>query len=265
MLFILLPAYNEELSIDRLFQDLGQYLKSVGTEYKIIACDDGSTDKTYDRLVFYQQTMPVEIIRHKINRGLGETARDLFERAAELSGERDIILRLDCDNTHDPEYFGRLVAKIDEGYDVVIASRFAKGGGQKGIDRYRAFISYCATIFMRTLLPVKGLREYTCGFRAYRASLIKKAIRVYGNNFIQLMGLGFTCTLEKVVKLNLLGARFADVPFVLRYDKKKSPSKMVSSITTLGYFIMAILYHWPWGGWRSQYGRRLQDKNEHDG
>ena len=113
---------------------------------------------------------------------------------------------------------------------------------------------------MRLILPVKGLKEYTCGFRAYRASIIKKAIEFYGNHFIQLMGLGFTCTLEKIVKLNLLGARFIDVPFVLRYDKKKSSSKMVSSVTTIGYFIMAILYHWPWGGWRSQYKKRLKNK-----
>src|ERR1019366_10362422 len=88
-------------------------------------------------------------------------------------------------------------------------------------------------------------------YRAYRASLIKDAIGVYGNDFIQLKGLGFTCTLEKLVKLKLLGARFAEAPFVLRYDQKVSESKMVSSITTLGYLVMTIMYHWPWGGWRA--------------
>jgi dolichol-phosphate mannosyltransferase len=81
--------------------------------------------------------------------------------------------------------------------------------------------------------------------------MIRRAIRVFGNDFIQLKGLGFTCTLEKLVKLRMLGARFAEVPFVLRYDRKLSASKMISSVTTLGYLTMAILYHWPWGGWRT--------------
>src|SRR5262249_20864711 len=44
-----------------------------------------------------------------------------------------------------------------------------------------------------------------------------------------------------------------EVPFVLRYDQKASASKMVSSITAFGYLTMAILYHWPFGGWKSQY------------
>ena len=73
----------------------------------------------------------------------------------------------------------------------------------------------------------------------------------FGNNFIQLKGLGFTCTLEKLIKLKLIGARFGEIPFMLRYDQKQSASKMVSSVTTLGYLVMTILYHWPWGGWRT--------------
>jgi dolichol-phosphate mannosyltransferase len=50
-----------------------------------------------------------------------------------------------------------------------------------------------------------------------------------------------------------LGCRFAEVPFVLRYDQKKGGSKMVGSLTMLGYLIMGMLYWWPFGGWRSQY------------
>ena len=80
--------------------------------------------------------------------------------------------------------------------------------------------------------------------------LVSGASGFFGNNFIQLKGLGFTCTLEKIVKLKLIGARFGEVPFMLRYDQKQSDSKMVSSVTTLGYLVMTLLYHWPWGGWR---------------
>jgi dolichol-phosphate mannosyltransferase len=193
----------------------------------------------------------LEVITHRINRGLGEASRDLFERASELLEDSDVIIRMDCDGTHDPSFMHLMRKKLDEGYDVVIASRFLEGGGQKGVSAYRAFISRSANLFMKVLFPIKGVQEYSCGFRAYRAGLIRRAIRVFGNNFIQLKGLGFTCTLEKLVKLRILDARFAEIPFVLRYDRKRSPSKMVSSITTLGYLTMAVLHYWPWGGWRT--------------
>ena len=65
------------------------------------------------------------------------------------------------------------------------------------------------------------------------------------------------------MKLKLLGCRFSEVPFVLRYDQKASTSKMVSSITTLGYLIMVILYYWPFGGWRAFY-KGLARAYQHD-
>lgn len=258
MIYVVLPAYNEEHSIDSFFTAIHNKLESMDHKYKIIVCDDGSTDRTKEKLEYYSQMMPMEIISHRFNRGLGETTRDLFERVAEISNDGDVIVRMDCDDTHEPEYFEKLIDKLDEGYDVVIASRFAKGGGQEGVNLYRVFISYCATLFMKIFFPVSGLREYTCAYRAYRASIIKKAVNFYKNNFVQLKGLGFTCTLEKIVKLKILKAKFAEIPFILRYDKKRSPSKMVGSITTFGYFTMALLYHWPWGGWRRGYKKLLK-------
>lgn len=258
MLYILLPAYNEEESIDFIFPKLKNYFENdYKIEYKIIICNDGSKDKTLEKVNKYINSIPLEVITHKLNRGLGETARDLFERAAEVCIEDDIIIRLDCDDTHEPRSIKGLIDKLNEGYDVVIASRFVEGGGQEGLDAYRKTISRLANYFMKIFFPIKGLKEYSSGFRAYRASLIKQAIGFYGNDFIQLKGLGFTCTLEKIIKLRILGARFGEAPMILRYDLKKSPSKMIGSLTTLGYLLMVILYYWPWGGWRTGYKKKL--------
>lgn len=263
MIYVLLPAYNEEKSLDQLIPKLGETLsKHYNDRYRIIICNDGSKDQTKQKIEYYQQTYPIVLVEHKINRGLGETSRDLFEKASELAAPEDVIVRLDCDDTHEPEFIPRMVRKLEEGYDVVIASRFQPGGGQKGISAYRAFISRCANIFMKVFFPIKGMQEYSCGFRAYRAAKIQEAIVFFGNNFIQLKGLGFTCTLEKLIKLRILGARFAEVPFMLRYDQKQSSSKMVSSITTIGYLMMALLYHWPWGGWRRGYGNLLSQREK---
>lgn len=250
MVVVLLPAYNEEESLPALLPKIAATLQGPNISWRVIVCDDGSRDRTPELLAQYAASMPIEVLRHKINRGLGETARDLFERAAEVCSADDVIVRMDCDDTHEPEVMLRMIREIGAGYDVVIASRFQPGGGQLGVSTYRAFISRAANLFMKVFFPIAGVQEYSCGFRAYRASVIQKAIAFYGNNFIQLKGLGFTGTLEKLVKLDLIGARFTEVPFVLRYDQKLSSSKMVSSVTTLGYMVMTLLYHWPWGGWR---------------
>ena len=250
MIVVLLPVYNEEKSLPKLLPKLAAELGGGAAEWRIVACDDGSRDRTPGLLAQYATTMPLEVIRHRMNRGLGETARDLFERAAVICKPDDIIIRMDCDDTHEPDVMHAMIARIGEGYDVVIASRFQPGGGQLGVDRRRAVISRAANLFMKVFFPIPGVWEYSCGFRAYRAGAIQNAIEFWGNNFIQLKGLGFTGTLEKLIKLHILGARISEVPFVLRYDQKLSGSRMVMSVTTLGYLIMTILYHWPWGGWR---------------
>ena len=256
MIVILLPAYDKEESLPTLLPRIASALGKAGVDWQIIVCNDGSRDSTGPLIVRYAEKMPIEVIDHKINRGLGETARDLFERAAELCAPDDVIVRMDCDDTHEPEVIFKMIARIEEGYDVVIASRFQPGGGQIGVNLYRAVVSRAANLFMKIFFPIRGVRDYSCGFRAYRAAIIQNAVGFYGNDFVQLKGLGFTGTLEKLVKLDLIGARFAEVPFVLRYDQKRSPSKMVTSITTLGYLTMTILYHWPWGGWRQACRRR---------
>ena len=258
MIVVLLPAYNEEHSLPALLPKIATTLGASNGTYRIVVCDDGSRDGTAEALVKFAATLPLDVITHRINRGLGETARDLFEYAAEHCAPDDVIVRMDCDDTHEPAIIHRMIERLAEGYDVVIASRFQPGGGQVGVDGYRAFVSRTANLFMKLFFPVPGVREFSCGFRAYRAAVIQRAIAYWGNNFIQLKGLGFTGTLEKLVKLHLLGARFTEVPFLLRYDQKKSLSKMVTSITTVGYLVMAILYHWPWGGWRTSARRRTR-------
>lgn len=251
--WIMLPAFNEEGSIPLMFPKIKRILAEKGFVYRIVVVEDGSTDRTRQVLEKMRADYPLDIVGHKINRGLGETERNGFEYITEQAGDKDVIVRLDCDDTHEPEYIIPLIEKLNEGYDVVNTSRFQPGGGQQGVGAYRAFISYSANVFMKLIFNIPGVRDYSCGFRAYRAKIIKDAVRIFGNGFIQLKGLGFTSTLETIIKLKLLGCRFAEVPFVLRYDKKVSDSKMVSSITTLGYFTMALLYHWPFGGWKPFY------------
>tara|TARA_B110000483_G_scaffold183953_1_gene217579 strand:- start:76 stop:930 length:855 start_codon:yes stop_codon:yes gene_type:complete len=255
MIWILLPAYNEEASLPKLLPKIIAEFKGRELKFNLVVVNDGSIDKTAEILESYK-TMPeynLTVITHKINRGLGETERDGFEYIAENAEPADVIVRVEGDDTHDPKYIFDLIDKLEEGYDVVNTSRFQPGGDQKGLNTYRKSISKAANVFMKVMFGIKGVKDYSCGFRAYRVKVIQDAISIFGNQFVQLKGLGFTGTLETIVKLNIMGCTFAEVPFVLRYDLKESESKMVGSLTMLGYFMMALLYHWPWRGWKKGY------------
>jgi dolichol-phosphate mannosyltransferase len=248
MIWIMLPAFNEQTDLPNLLEKLEKALKDV--DHRLVVVNDGSTDNTGEVLSKYEKRLNLDVVSHPINRGLGETERDGFEYIAWKADRDDLIVRIEGDDTHEPKYIFDLIEKLEDGYDVVNTSRFQPGGGQLGVSPYHAFISKSANIFMRVLLGIRGVSDYSCGYRAYRAAVIKDALTIFGNNLIQLRGLGFTSTLEIIVKLNVLGCRFAEVPFILRYDQKKGGSKMVGSSTMLGYFIMAMLYWWPFGGWR---------------
>ena len=111
MIIILLPAYNEEKSLSSLMEKMQKFFKSFNENYKIIVCNDGSVDQTQEILEKYQKIIPIEIIQHPVNRGLAETVRDLFERAVQITNKDDIILRLDCDDTHEPKFLINIIDK----------------------------------------------------------------------------------------------------------------------------------------------------------
>lgn len=262
MILILLPAYNEAPCIGTLLSKIKTVMETHGFDYRVLVVNDGSHDGTLAVVQEYASRMPVEVINHRINRGLWETVRDGFEWAAEHCKPDDIIVRMDADDTHEPKYIPAMVAKINEGYDVVIASRFQPGGGAEGLDAYRTFVSRCANLVMKLFFPIKGVWEYSCGYRAYRAEIVQDALRIFGNSFIDVKGVGFTCTLEKLIKFRMMGARFAEVPFVLRYDQKLSQSKMLSSITTLGYFVLILKYIYPWGETGKRWQQMIRELHE---
>ena len=251
--FILLPIYNEENGIKKLILNILKDLNKLKIRFKIICINDGSTDQTL-KIMKSIKAQNIKIINHQINLGLGNTIMTGIDFIVNFKSKCEkLLVRLDADNTHDPKYIKYMIDEIvNNNYDIVIASRFVEGGGQAGIPKNRKIISNIANLLMRRLLGLSNIKEITCGYRAYKVSFIKKVIPMWKGSFFQLVNFGFSSTVEKLIKFSLCKAKIKEIPFKHRYDKKKSESKMVFSITTIGYIIMIILYHWPLGGWKYQ-------------
>jgi dolichol-phosphate mannosyltransferase len=124
--------------------------------------------------------------------------------------------------------------KLAEGSDVVVASRYVPGGKEIGLAPHRRLFSRLCSLWLKAVFGIRGLSDYTCGYRLYRASALKILQSETKGRFFEEDG--FACSSELVLNLARTGARFAEVPLVLRYDLKQGKSKMPVLRTIGGYF-----------------------------
>src|SRR6185295_10322208 len=104
MIYVLLPAYNEEDGLPPLVERIDAVMREMRSSYRLVVVNDGSRDRTAEIVGELSARYPLESLTHRYNRGLGETARDGFEHIAEIAAPHDIVVRMDCDDTHDPRY-----------------------------------------------------------------------------------------------------------------------------------------------------------------
>ena len=137
-IIVMLPAYNEEKDLPALLNRI-QHALEKWANYQVVVVDDGSADRTAQIVRDAAMQMPVELIQHPQNMGLGAAMRTGLKAAAQSS---DVVITLDADNSQDPELIKTMVQRLDEGFDVVIASRFQPGAQEIGVPLFRVFLSH---------------------------------------------------------------------------------------------------------------------------
>jgi len=238
--WLALPAYNEERSLPALLErcvPLARTLEGQGDRLSVLVVDDGSKDGTIDSARGFLGRLPIEVVPHGVNRGLGAALRTGLTEALKRAADTDVIATMDADNTHDPGLLPEMYRRLEAGpADIVIASRYAPGGDEVGLTALRKVLSRGASFLLTLLTPVHGARDYTCGFRLYRASMLRRAAEAWGDRLVE--EAGFTCMAEVLLKLGRGGARVAEAPLVLRYDLKEGASKMKMMRTISRYFAL---------------------------
>lgn len=234
MIIFIIPAYNEKENIGLLLSNINTKMKELNSSYYVILINDGSTDSTKEEALKFRDRIPLEIIDHNTNKGVGQVFRAGFSRALELAKETDIIVTKEADNTSDLNILDSMLEEINSGYDLVLASCYASGGNIVGTTFSRIILSLAANLIIKLFFSIKGVHTYSSFYRAYKASVLKKAFFVYGNRLIEENG--FACMVEMLIKLSRLPIYITEVPIVLRCDIRKGKSKMNKSETILGYF-----------------------------
>ncbi len=164
-LSIVLPAKNEGVSLKTLLPQL----KSITPGAEILVINDGSTDDTAQVSI----DAGAKVITHPYSQGNGAAIKTGARNAA-----GDIVIFMDADGQHDPQDVPVLLAKLDEGYDMVVGARSANTQASMLRRFANSFYNRLATV-----MTGHKIEDLTCGFRAVRAAKFRKFIYLLPNGF----------------------------------------------------------------------------------
>lgn len=244
--FFGLPAYNEKDSIQPLFEKIASLKETAPFELEILFYDDGCTDGTKEAVTPWLSKLPITYLDGQVNKGLGTGMNTLLSHFVKHGTNDDALVIMDCDDTHDPAQIPEMVRVLESSMktDVVIASRYRQGALVKGVPIHRVWMSIFAALLYKAIHPIRNARDYTCGYRLYSHACLSKAMSQYSEPLIKERG--FACMVELLLKVKSVGTGVAEIPLRLRYDNKRSASKM--DVSGNAFRLLKKLVAWRTGG-----------------
>ncbi len=228
-IFAFLPCYNEEPNIGILIDKWNLQrdgLCTKGYDLQVVGIDDCSRDGTKNVILEKsRQYENVTLLAHETNKGLCGGLNSAVSYFLEKGEKGDLMVLMDGDNTHDPRYVHDMLATLTaDSKDCVIASRYCPSSSIVGVAAHREFMSDMAKHYYSMVLKIPNVKDYTCGYRIYTYEIIEKLVNEFGK--APVVEKSFACMMELLYKLYIVGARFGETGFELRYDNKKGESKM---------------------------------------
>jgi glycosyltransferase involved in cell wall biosynthesis len=166
---VVVPVHDEERSVEPLYEELRAALDPLGRRWEAVFVDDGSTDGSFAALTrLHDAARNVKVVRLRRNFGKAAALAAGFRHA-----EGDVVVTIDADLQDDPGEIPRLLAKLDEGFDLV--------SGWKAQRRDPLSRRLLSRIFNGVVSRVSGLRlhDMNCGLKAYRGEVVRN-LRIYG-------------------------------------------------------------------------------------
>jgi dolichol-phosphate mannosyltransferase len=240
--FLGLPAYNEQDSIQPLFEKIFKLKQTTPLDLEILFYDDGCTDSTKEKVRQWSDKLNITYLDGVINKGLGIGTNELLNYFVKNGTDIDVLVIMDCDDTHDPAQIPDMLTALEKNKDcnIVIASRYRKGAFVKGVPMHRVLMSIGAAILYKCIHPLKNVLDYTCGYRLYTHDIIMKTYTFYKGAILKERG--FACMVELLLKLKKSDANVVEIPLLLRYDNKRSDSKM--DVSSNAFRLLKKLWDW---------------------
>jgi dolichol-phosphate mannosyltransferase len=225
---ICLPTYNERENLEPMLKELRE---QPVEDLHVLVIDDNSPDGTgeiADRLAAADDR--VHVLHRERKEGLGPAYLAGFGRALEMGAER--IFEMDCDFSHDPSDVPRLAAAADDA-DLVLGSRYVRGGGTKNWGLLRRFISRGGSLYAQVLLQL-GIRDLTGGFKCYRREVLEQI------DLGSISSLGYAFQIETTYRAIRAGFRVVEVPITFA-DREVGGSKMSKAIVLEAVWKVPVL------------------------
>jgi dolichol-phosphate mannosyltransferase len=220
---VALPTYNESDNIIAAIRAVHEHLPHAA----ILVIDDSSPDGTAELVTRFAEDHGFVSVHVRQDReGLGAAYIDGFRRL--LDRGCDAVVQMDADLSHDPALLPRFVEKFHGGADLVIGSRYVRGGGTENWPFLRKLISRAGSAYAALCLGVP-VRDLTGGFKCWRAGLLGQVIRK------ELLVKGFGFQVEMTYRAFLLGANITEIPITFR-TRREGQSKMSGAIAREALF-----------------------------
>ena len=243
-LTVVIPTYNEAENIESLVRQL----LALPMALRIIVVDDNSPDGTgriLDRLA--AEDGRVQPLHRPGKLGLGTAHIAGFKQA--MQGGAELVLSMDADFSHNPRYVPSMVEKMGE-CDLVIGSRYVRGGGTQHCTLPRRVLSWGANTFAKVILGLRA-RDCTAGFRCYRREVLERV------GLDQIFSEGYSFLIEMLLRAQRLGYRIGEVPIVFENRQRGASKISRNEILKAVYTVLRLRFRWlPWERWIAWYRRR---------
>ena len=237
---VIIPTYNEKDNVTPLTEKVLLYPKNV----HILIVDDNSPDgtgKIADHLS--NQNSRIHVLHRNKKRGLGRAYIAGFKWA--LKNNYEFVMEMDCDFSHNPNEIANFLKKINEGYDLVLGSRYLNGIRVMNWPISRLILSRGAGLYVQ-LITGMPFSDPTGGFKCFRRKLLEN----YNLDSIEANGYGFQ--IEMTHKAWINGFKVEEIPIVFE-DRTVGESKMSGS----------IIYEALWVVWKLALKNKLRRKPYH--
>jgi len=217
---VIIPTYNEIDNIDSIIDEV--FALELGLDILIV--DDNSPDGTYRRVEElidsrYQDRLHLMVREKKA--GLGKAYIAGFKWALDYQKHYDFIIEMDADLSHNPKYLPTFVDEIEH-YDLIIGSRYVKGGGATNWPLFRKAISYGGSFYSRMILGVT-IMDITGGFKCFKREVLEAI------NLDDIITTGYSFQIEMNYKATLKGFKIKEIPIIFE-ERIAGKSKMTKKV-----------------------------------